>query len=339
MSEPRPEFRATSPPESAAVMRNSGSGRVSHHATREPRPEVTKLGPDRRIAALAAVAHLIVTTSQLLAEGLSHEAISTRVARGWLTRIHRGVYLVGPTPGAWTYEAAALAACGPAATLSHRSAAVVWGMCERRDGPIDVTVPATVRRREGVRVHRARLAPGDVTRRHDLAVTIPDRTLLDLATTLPRTELELAVNEALVRKAATVRGLRSYLARHPARPGVAALSSVLHDDRGITRSRAERQLQALIRKAGIPPPLRNVRVAGYEVGCFWPDLGLVVEVDSAGFHGTPWAFQVDRAKEAALNDAGLRLIRVTRWEVVRRPEATIARLARATSPATAARPP
>jgi very-short-patch-repair endonuclease len=230
--------------------------------------------------------------------------------------------------------------------LSHRSAAALWGLCDR-NGTIDVTTQGRDRRHDGVRIHRTRLTPADITRREDLAVTIADRTLLDLATTLPRTELELAVNEAFVRKNATVRGLRSYLARDPSRRGAARLAALLHDHRGISRSRAERALHALIRKSGIPPPLTNTRVAGYEVDCYWREIGLVVEVDSAGFHGTPHAFQVDRAKEAALNDAGLRLIRVTRWEVVRQPEATIARLARATARAggataglaTAARPP
>ena len=295
---------------------------------------------DLAVSARAARRHNVVTTVELNALGLTRHAIAARVDRGWLTRVHRGVYLVGPTPGPWTYEAAALAACGDTAVLSHRSAAVLWGMCERADGPIDVTVSGTVRRHDGIRAHRRRLARGDVTGRQELAVTIPDRTLLDLATTLPRKELELAVNEAFVRNVATVGALRGYLARHRGTPGVAALAGVLQDDRGITRSEGERRFRELLRKAGIPTPLRNVRVAGYEVDCFWPDLGLVVEVDSAGFHGTPLAFQADRAKEAALNAAGLRLLRVTRFEVVREPEATVARLARATAVlATAARPP
>jgi very-short-patch-repair endonuclease len=73
------------------------------------------------------------------------------------------------------------------------------------------------------------------------------------------------------------------------------------------------------------------------VDCFWPELDLVVEVDGAGFHGTPRAFQTDWDKDVALHDAGKRVMRVTRWEVVHRPEATVARLARAT--ATGARPP
>jgi very-short-patch-repair endonuclease len=290
---------------------------------------------DLAVVANASRRHGIVTARELHAAGLSRHAIANRVARGWLRRIHRGVFLVGAVPGPWSFEAAALAAAGPRAALGHRSAAAVWGLCQREAGPVDVVVPGSPRGHDGIRTHRAQLESRDITRRHDLRVTTADRTLLDLAATLPRADLDRAVNEALVQQVVTVGGLRRYVARDPGRRGAAALAAVLHEHRGITRSEGERRLKALIRRARLPQPVTNVRVAGYEVDCFWPALALVVEVDSAGFHGTPAAFQADRAKEAALNDAGLRLVRVTRWEVVHEAEPTIARLARAT----AARPP
>jgi very-short-patch-repair endonuclease len=119
------------------------------------------------------------------------------------------------------------------------------------------------------------------------------------------------------------------------------LRSLLHDHTGITRSEAEAALTRLITRSGIPQPLRNVKVAGYEVDCYWPELGLVVEVDSSSFHGTPRAFNLDRDKEAAITAIGLRFVRITRFEIVRRPEATVARLARETArpPARLALPP
>jgi very-short-patch-repair endonuclease len=66
-----------------------------------------------------------------------------------------------------------------------------------------------------------------------------------------------------------------------------------------------------------------------------PELGLVVEVDGRAFHDTPRAFERDRRRDADLHDAGHRTMRVTRFEVVREPERTLTRLARAT----AAHPP
>jgi very-short-patch-repair endonuclease len=166
-------------------------------------------------------------------------------------------------------------------------------------------------------------------------VTTAERTLLDLAGVLPGEDLDRALNEALVLHRVTVPGMVRYVGGLRGRRGGARIRALLHDHGGITRSEAEKALGRLIERADLPRPRTNVRVAGYEVDCHWPDLHLVVEVDSASFHGTPQAFQADRAKEAALQAAGQRLVRVTRWETVRRPEATVARLA----VATAARPP
>jgi predicted transcriptional regulator of viral defense system len=288
---------------------------------------------DRAALAIAAGRHGIITTAQLRAAGLTRHAIAHRVASEWLRPLHRGVFLVGPVRGPWSLEAGALAACGAGTVISHHSAGALWGMRAQEDGPVHVSVAATRDPRHvGIHVHRVQnLAPGETTRRHDLAVTTPVRTLLDLAMTVPIEDLERAVNEALVTKVATRNGLLASLARCASHRGAGRLRAALMDDSGITRSEAELALKRLIRRSRIPPPRTNVKVAGYEVDCHWPELGLVVEVDGAGFHGTPRAFQTDRDKEAALHAAGKRLIRVTRWEAVRRPEATIARLATATA--------
>jgi very-short-patch-repair endonuclease len=233
---------------------------------------------------------------------------------------------------------APLLASGDGSALGFFSAGGLYEIAVPPD-VVHVIVTTSRRSREGIRLHRVTaLEPVDVTRRHGMAVTTPVRTLRDLAAVLPLGELDRVLNEALVARLISRDRLLGSLARTPARPGDAALRQLLQDHADITRSEAERALKRLIRRAGIPPPRTNVRVAGYEVDCHWPELGLVVEVDGASFHGTPRAFQADRTKEAALHDAGLRLLRTTRWEVVRRPEATVARLARATA-ATAARLP
>jgi very-short-patch-repair endonuclease len=83
-----------------------------------------------------------------------------------------------------------------------------------------------------------------------------------------------------------------------------------------------------------------VRVAGYVVDCFWPDHGLVAEVDSATYHDTPRAYNRDRRRDAELRAVGLDLIRMTRWEIVHEPERVLVRLAVATAvPREGARPP
>jgi very-short-patch-repair endonuclease len=295
---------------------------------------------DRRLAAVAARQHGVVTTRQLEVAGLDDNAIAYRVAHGWLQRLHRGVYLVGPAPGPLAHEAAALLACGPTALLSHRSAGALWKLVPAPDGAIEVTVSAKARPRTGIQVRVRDVPAPDTTRRHGLRVTTPARTLVDLAATLPRRESEEALNEALVQRLVAPKGLHAALQRSVSRTGAAQLRAILQDDPAMTRSEAERQLQRLIRRARLPRPRTNVQVAGHEVDCYWPEHGLVVEVDGATYHGTPRAFQRDRRREADLHAAGLRLIRVTRWEIAHEPEAVLVRLAVATAAVpTAARPP
>ena len=129
-------------------------------------------GAERRIVALAASQHGVVTRAQLVALGLSSSAIGRRMRSGRLGVLHRGVYLVGPVAPAGAAEMAAVLATGEGAVVSHRSALHLWsggpsplpagapctvhGAPPAAAGPpVDVTVVAANRgRRPGIRIHR-----------------------------------------------------------------------------------------------------------------------------------------------------------------------------------------
>jgi very-short-patch-repair endonuclease len=93
----------------------------------------------------------------------------------------------------------------------------------------------------------------------------------------------------------------------------------------------ERKLRALIKQAGLPAPQSNVRVHGYEVDMYWPAHRLVVEFDGWNTHSSRTAFESDRLKDAVLQLAGERVIRVTGRQLERRPHELVARLAVAIS--------
>jgi predicted transcriptional regulator of viral defense system len=141
----------------------------------------------------------VITFEQLLAAGLSPAGITRRVQAGRLHRIHKGVYAVGhrglSREGWWM---AAVLACGAGAVLSHTSAAVLWGMRDRRNGPIHVTVPSSGgrARRSGLRIHRSPLLPSETTVRSRIPVTRPDRTLSDLRRIVPEREYREALRKA-----------------------------------------------------------------------------------------------------------------------------------------------
>ena len=107
------------------------------------------------------------------------------------------------------------------------------------------------------------------------------------------------------------------------RRGVRALRPLLHDAQPapLTRSELERRFLVFCREAGLPQPSVNLIVAGMEVDAVWVDGRLVVELDGYAFHRTRAAFERDRARDAALQVAGYRVVRVTAWRLADQPAA------------------
>ena len=288
---------------------------------------------DRRIRVVAGRQHAVVTVGQLAEMGLGRHAVAHRVAEGWLRRMHRGVYLVGAVEPPLARAMAATLACGDDALLSHYPAAVLWGLRPAPAHAMHVTViERSVRGPEGVRVHRTRrLHPADATRRDSIPVTSPARTLLDLATQITQRELDRAVEEACVSGLASGGALNEQFSRYPAHRGTAALREAIRGDPAFTRSEAERRLLELIRAARLPEPYANVRAAGYEVDFLWRELELIVEVDGYAYHSSRGAFERDRRRDADLQTAGFRVLRLTWRQIADEPAAVVALLARATT--------
>lgn len=164
-----------------------------------------------------------------------------------------------------------------------------------------------------------------------MRVTAPARTLLDLAEVVSSRELERAVAEAQVRGLVRISQLHAAIARAPGRHGAAPLRALLDADTGpaLTRSEAEQRLLTLVRAARLRSPETNVRFGRYEVDFLWRAERLVLEVDGYAFHSSRAAFERDRLRDAELQLAGLRVVRVTWRQIVDEPEALVARLAQA----------
>ena len=200
--------------------------------------------------------------------------------------------------------------------LSHRSAAALWGLARDSRAAIDVTVPGRTRRGSGdIVVHNVRrLHTDDRQRRDNIPVTSVARTLLDLAEVVAPRRLARAIDAAERLRLFDLRAIDELCARSNGRRGVRALKEAIRHYRPTaphTRSQLERRFVALSDDAGIPRPAMNLFVAGCEVDAAWLDRGLVVEVDSFEFHRTRAAFEADRRRDAALQRAGLRVLRVT----------------------------
>jgi very-short-patch-repair endonuclease len=270
------------------------------------------------VLALAAQQHGVVTRGQLRELGIGDAAIDHRLQRGRLHRVHRGVYAVGrPQLARLGTLMAAVLTCGPDAALSHEQAAEVHGIRARRSGPIEVTVPpGAARTRPGLRTHRSALRGGERVIRHGIPATAPVRTLVDLATRLPPSELERAVGEADRLDLVDPERLRRALDAMGRRKGVAALRKVL-DRRTFVmgHSDLERRFARIVRSAGLPLPKSQRRVGLGRVDFFWPDLDLVVETDGLRYHRTAAQQAVDRRRDQAHAAAGRTPLRFTHGQV------------------------
>lgn len=290
---------------------------------------------DRTLMWVAQQQHGIITARQLYVCGLSADAITTRVNRGQLRRVHRGVYALALPhllPGA--RELAAALACGPDAVVSHRSAIAVWKFLPAFvDAPVDVTIPAVCRRsRPGIRVHRvAQLPSSELRVRDGIPVTSPARTLFDFASQALGDDLERAIAEAYVLGLCSERELDQVIARHPTRPGAGVLKAEVKREGGPawTRLEAERRMKELIRSARLPAPQCNHFVAGFPADFLWVRERLVVEIDGYRAHGHRRAFERDRRRDAAHVLAGYRVIRITWIQLRDEPVAAAVTIARA----------
>lgn len=86
----------------------------------------------------------------------------------------------------------------------------------------------------------------------------------------------------------------------------------------------------LIARHGLPrPPLINAKVLGHEVDLCYPEHRLVIEADSRTYHETLSAGKADAARDAVLEAAGYRVLRIRYEQVVTAPKQTAERIRRA----------
>jgi very-short-patch-repair endonuclease len=282
---------------------------------------------------LAEVQHGVVARRQLLKLGFTRHRVQKRLDAGRLHRIYRGVYAVGhrrvTLKGRWI---AAVLVCGPNALLSHRSALALWDLRSTPSGPIDVTIP----RHSGkpgprrVRVHTSEALHADDRATLDgIPVTSLALTIVDYAAIASPRRLR-EVLESLERRGALIgRELNELLVRSANRKGTKALRTVLAQMTGPapwTQSKLEDRFLALVREYGLPEHQANVIVKGELVDALWADQDLVVEVDGYEFHKSRAQFETDRRRDAKLQVAGYRVMRVTQERLEDEPRAVVADL-------------
>jgi hypothetical protein len=205
---------------------------------------------------------------------------------------------------------AAVKACGDQAVLSHYSAASLHDLVNWDGRPFDVTAP-TQRKHPRIKAHRAKTIERVVLQ--GIPVTPKLRTVIDLAKTTEEATVKRALRQAKFSK--------HELERLPR--GILDLGAVP------TRSPLEDRVYDLVLKAGLEPPAVNApyRLPTRTVipDLRWPELRLIVEVDSREWHDDPLARLDDAQRQAELEAHGERVLRITSAQM-KRPLEVLARL-------------
>jgi hypothetical protein len=264
-----------------------------------------------------------VTTAQLRAHRLSRGSQERLIEAGWLIPRHRGVYALGHRPRSrHSIWMAGVLALGDQAVLSHRAAGALWGIVTSAV-PTEVTVPrgTGVEHRDGLIVHRQPLPPEHLGERDGIPTTTLLRTLLDLAMVLRTRQLARAFEQAQVLHHLPPEPLAAEVLSRRGYRGNARLRAILQGavDPARVRSILELRFLRLCARHGLPRPLVNEPFGEWTLDFFWPDRGTVVETDGFEFHRTAAARRRDARRDAALHQAGLRVVRLTWWQVTERP--------------------
>ncbi len=272
---------------------------------------------NRLIAAIAFKQHGNITTQQLLELGLSRSGIVYRVRTGLLHPVFRGVYAVGTRPITPVQRAAAaVLACGPHAALAAGSAMTLWGFWRRWDTPFEAVVLEGDPRPKGIIVHRPRnLERRDITTQLGIRVTKPARTVLDIAKRRNEDQFKRDVNNALHSHYLKKGMIVDVIERNPRHPAAPRLAYFVTTEGGPTRSDWEDKLPAFCTAQGLPQPVMAIPKAGHTPDASWPELQIVLELDSWEYHDTHFDFETDHARDLDYQANDLLPVRLT-WELM-----------------------
>ncbi len=279
---------------------------------------------------MAAIAHRwgVVTTNDMLDDGIPSSAIRGLVTEKALIRAHTGVYRVATSPEC--LEARCVAAClaDPEAVVTGFAAGRLWGF---RHTPVP-TVPEVLVGHDrrplttGVQIRRTSvLEPEDIVTRDDgIRVASPPRAWFDCSVHMDDARFERLTEWVLDRHVGVPmlwRVTRRLAAR--GRPGLARVRRVM-SQRGDWQKPAGSGLEIDVHRAldarGVGPLVRQYPVRLINGIIIHPDVAVpglrwAVEVDHVTWHGGRFDSQRDKARDRQARRIGWQVDRVTDQEL------------------------
>lgn len=278
----------------------------------------------------------MLSRAQVFAIGITASGLRHRLRPGgpW-QRLLPGVYLtVSGEPGREQLDMAALLHAGPVSAITGPAALRSYEIEGPEPRIVDVLVPAARQRSScGFAVlHRTRLMPPLVAMSGAISYVLPARAVADTARGLSReSDVRAVVAGAVQRRRCTIGQLLEELAHGPMRQS-ARFRAVLAEVSDGIRSAPEGDLRDLILKSGLPMPLFNPSL--YLNGKFlaspdawWPQAGVIAEVDSRRWHALPEDWSRTMARSAELGAAGLIVLHFSPHQIRTEPGQVLRKIA------------
>lgn len=292
----------------------------------------------------------VFSRAQALTCGYTRQQLRERLADGRWEKVRYGQYaervdlshLAPWDRETWRHRRLAFAVANSIApgaiAMSHQTALVLhgiplWGVdltevqASRLDGHRGGLVA-------GVRHHRGKFAPSELTQVDGLTTTTVSRALIETACTASF-ESAVVSADAVLRKHPIDADALGMLARIEFWPGSATAKAALAFSDKRSESVGESRLRVLLHNQGLPAPLLQVEfddAGGFiaRVDFFFPEYGTVVEFDGlvkyAG--GPPEVLVREKFREDRLRALGLEVVR-TVWADLERPADVTTRIRRA----------
>lgn len=218
---------------------------------------------------------------------------------------------------------------GPAAVLSHRSAATLWGLRTYSNEVLHVTAPHKSTSTKQFRRHVSHLQPDERTVVEGIPVTTVPRTILDLAATEPFDVVKSLIREMEFKELWDSLSLWDLIERYPGRRGIRkvrlALEGLRDEPAGEFKSPLEERFASFLPDHRLPLPVFNdwilVGDRRFQVDCHWPGTTQIVELDGWQAHKSRSAFNQDRNRDRILTAAGYTITHITWSQLDDEPEA------------------
>jgi very-short-patch-repair endonuclease len=310
-----------------------GGAAQVHRGAVAPPLQTPAMGLDEDLRELAARQHGLVGRSQARSLGARRWDLQRRIASGdWVAATPRVMRLAGAPPTQRQDAMAAVLDAGPAAVLSHASAAALWDLPGFSFRRLEVSRLRGLDSRQPLAavIHRPRSLPAHHTTAVDgIPSTSLGRTLFDLAGTgIHPARVARLVDGAVTRSPSLLGVLHGLLEELAARgrPGLTVMRELLAErppGAAVVASGLEARFEQILAASGEAPLSRQVDLGGHEwtgrVDFLDRELRLVFEVDSVLHHTSRLDRLADAARDAAFDRLGMRVVRVPEHLVWGRP--------------------